>query len=164
MNLFKQYSDFTIPTSDLLGADATEVVSEASIQGMSATYHVTLLDTGPNVSVISQNFFSFLPQKPKLLKSHTHTVTLASGANLGPIHQCHLTFKLGNKCFTDKFIVLKFMQRNLILGLNWQSNYKIGCNWNVTGQQHITYKSEYLCVSILLTDAKPIIHNAGAFF
>ena len=49
----------------------------------------------------------------------------ASGANIGLVYQCHLTFKLGNKYFTDKFIVLKDLWRNLILGLNWQPNYQI---------------------------------------
>ena len=54
MNLFELYSDFTSHSSDWLGAYATVVISEASIQGRSATYHVTvqeqptiaLLDTG----------------------------------------------------------------------------------------------------------------------
>ena len=52
---------------------------------MGITYCITvqeLLDTGANISaVISQ--------------THTHTVTSASGANLGPIGQWYLTFKLG---------------------------------------------------------------------
>ena len=63
-----------------------------------------------------------------------YTVTSARGANLGPIDHCHLTFRLGNKYSTDRFVVLKDLQRNLILGLNWQSNYKIGCNWNINRQ------------------------------
>ena len=138
---------------------------------MSATYHVTvqdqpttaLLGTRVNISVILQNFFDSLTQKPKLLKSPNQTVMSASGAHLGPIGQCHLTFRLGNKCLTDKFIVLKDLQRNLNLGLNWQSHYKIGCNWNIIGQQYITY-NWYLYTSITSTATKPTIHHAGAFY
>ena len=70
----------------------------------------------------------------------------ASGPNLGPVGQCHLTFKLCNKCFTDKFIVLKDLQRNLILVLNWQYSYKIGCNGSINGHQYITYNIKYIQV------------------
>ena len=127
MSLFKQYSSFTPPISDWLGADATVVISEASIQGMSTTYHITvqeqttiiLLDAGTNMSVFLQKFLESLPQKPKLLKSHTLPVTSVSGANLGPIVQCHLTFNLDKKCFTDNFIVLRDWWRNFVLGCNW---------------------------------------------
>ena len=49
-----------------------------------------------------------------LLKLNKHKVMSASGANLGPICLCHLTFRFSNKSFTDKFIVLKDLQRNLI--------------------------------------------------
>ena len=123
-------------------------ISEVSIQGMSATYQ----------------FFESLPQKIKLLQSHTHTVTSTYGPNLGPIGQCHPTFKLGNKYFTDKFIVLKDLQRRLILELNWQSNYKIDHNWNLNGPQYITYNNNNIGVSMPSTGTKPIIHSAGVFY
>ena len=60
-----------------------------------------------------------------------YEVTSASGANLGPIAYCHLTFRLGNKSFADIFLVPKDLQRSLISGLNWQGSYKIGCIWNI---------------------------------
>ena len=116
------------------------------------------------MSVISQKLVEFLAQKTKLLKSHTHRDTSANGANLGPIGHCHFEFKLGNKCLTDNVTVLKDLQRNLILGLNWQFNYKAGCNWNVNGHQYITYNNKYLCTSTPLIDTKPVIQNAGEFY
>ena len=104
MELFDQFSRFMLPMSDWLEAD-TIVISEASLQGRSATYQVTiqnivttaLLDTGANISVVSEKFFRSLPQTPQLLKIHAHKVMSASGANLGPIDQCDLTFRLGKK-------------------------------------------------------------------
>ena len=54
-------------------------------------------------------------------------------AKLGPVGQCHLTFMLGNKCFTGKLIVLKDLGWKLVLGPNWQSNYTIDYNWIVNG-------------------------------
>ena len=73
-----------------------------------------------------------------------HKVASASGSNLRPIGHCHLTFRLGNKNLTEKVIVLKDLSRYLILGLNWQANYKIGYNWNVNGHQYIIHNNKYL--------------------
>ena len=69
----------------------------------------------------------------KVVQFFTTKAESPSGTDLGPIGQCYLTFRLGNKCFMDKFIVLQDLFRDLKLGLNWQFNYKIGCNWNTNG-------------------------------
>ena len=71
----------------------------------------------------------------------------ASGANLGMKRQCNLTFRLGNKQFMDKFIILQDLQRNVILGLHWQYNYRIGCNLNVNGQQYITHNNIFYALA-----------------
>ena len=63
---------------------------------------VALFDTDDNISVISQKLFKSLPLKPKMLMSNAYTVISASDTDLGLIGQCYLTFKLGNKYFTDK--------------------------------------------------------------
>ena len=76
----------------------------------------------------------------------------------------HLIFRLGNKSFTGKFIVLNDLWIYLILGLNWQANCKIVCNWNVNGHQYITHSNKYLCTSISSTESNPIICNAEAFY
>ena len=68
---------------------------------------IVLLDTGANISVVLEKYFTSLPQKPKLSKIHIHRVTSASGANFGPIGQCDLTFQLRNKHFMDRFLVLQ---------------------------------------------------------
>ena len=67
---------------------------------MSTTYYITvqeqpiiaLLDTGANISVMLQNIFKSLPQKPKLLKSHMHIVMSANRANLGQLVNVILHF------------------------------------------------------------------------
>ena len=56
-----------------------------------------LLDTGANTLVISERFFRSLLHTPQLLEVCMQKVASASGANLGPIGQCDLTFRLGNK-------------------------------------------------------------------
>ena len=92
-------------------------------QQMVLVQHTTpALETGSTMSVISQIFSDFLPQKLKLLTSRICTVMSASTTDPGPIVQCYLTFHLGKKNFTDKFIVLQDLQRDLILGLDEQYN------------------------------------------
>ena len=73
-------------------------------------------------------------------------------------------FKVGKKYFTDMFIVLQDLQRDLILELNWQFNYKIDCNWNINSLQDITHNKTYLCISLPSTITKPILQTAGAFY
>ena len=83
----------------------------------------------------------------------------ACGANLGPIGQCDLKFRLGNKQFMDRFIILQDLQRNLILGLNWQHNYRIGCHWKVNGQQYIRHKIKFLCTSTSSSNTEATIYS-----
>ena len=96
----------------------------------------------------------------KILKVCTQKLMLAGRANLGPIGQCDLTFRLGNKQFTDRFIILQDMQRNLILWPNWQYNYRIDCNWNVNGLQYITHNNKFLSTYTASSNMEPIIKNA----
>ena len=91
-----------------------------------------------------------------------HKVMSASGSNLGPIGHCDLTLRLGKKQFMDRFTILQDLGRNLILGLNWQYNYRIVCNWNVSGQQYMTHNNKFLCTSAALSNMEPLVKNAGA--
>ena len=51
----------------------------------------------------------------------------AGGAILDPIGQYDQTCRLGNKQLTDRFSIQQDLCRNIILGLNWWCNYRIGC-------------------------------------
>ena len=141
----------------------TVVITEASLQEKSVPYQVTiqnlvkiaLLDSRANISVVLEKFSRSPPQTPQLLKICMHKVTSASEANLGPVGECDLTFRLGNKQFMDSFIVLQDLCRNIIVGLNWQCNYRIGCNWNVNGRQHITHDDKFLCTSTASSNKAP---------
>ena len=80
MELFDQFSGLKSPVLDWLEMDTTVTVSEASLQGKSATYQVTiqnlvttaLLDARANISDVMEKFFKSLPQTPQLLKVCTH--------------------------------------------------------------------------------------------
>ena len=63
-----------------------------------------------------------------------------------------LYFSLAMDLSKKNFKVLKDLWRNLILELNCQSSYKIGCNWNIYEHQHITYNNKCLCTSMPSTE------------
>ena len=86
---------------------------------------------GANISVVLEKVFKSLPQKPNY-----------------------------QRFFTDMFIYLQDLQRNLILGFNWQCNYRIGCNWNANGQQYITHNN-FLCTNTASSKTESIICNTG---
>ena len=71
--LFDQFSDLMLPSLVWLSTDNAVIINEASIEGSSVTYHVTvqqctmaLFYTSINMLVISQKFFNYLPQKLKI--------------------------------------------------------------------------------------------------
>ena len=99
---------------DRLFKDVGVIINEASLDGISREYSIkvqqcttkVMFDTNANVSVMSQKLCNSLPQKPKLLKPDTCTMAPASGTDLEPVGQCYLNFRLGNKYFTDQFVIL----------------------------------------------------------
>ena len=78
-------------------------------------------------------------------------VVSADGDSLGPIGEVHLQFQLGKVVFHDRFIILDNLQCDMILSLPWQSNYKIGCNWNREGKHFITIKGQFLVCHHMLS-------------
>ena len=72
MELFNQFSSLMSPMSDWLELNTTDAISEGSLQGKSTTYQITiqnlittaLLDTGANISVVSEKFVRSLLQTP----------------------------------------------------------------------------------------------------
>ena len=51
----------------------------------------------------------------------------------------------------------------MILSLPWQSNYKIGCNWNREGKHFITIKSQFLALSIAPHVIQQIAETKGQY-
>ena len=91
------------------------MISEAPLQGNSATYQVTIQNNRTTTSArLRSKYISCLREGFQVIainistvKMYMHKATSAKGANLSPIGQCDLTFTLGNKPFTDRFIALQ---------------------------------------------------------
>ena len=77
-----------------------------------------LLDSGAEVSLISRRVYDSLKIKPKLLK---HNLNLATAGNT-PLHvdgYSDFKFTVGGLSMSHKFYVVRNLNRNVIIGLDW---------------------------------------------
>ena len=107
-------------------------------------------------------FYSSIQQKIKLLPTHRKVVS-ADGDSLGPVSEVHLKFKVGKIDFNDMFVILNNLQRDIILGLPWQHNYRIGCTWNREGKHFLTIKNKFLALSITPQLPKQLVKSKGQY-
>ena len=61
----------------------------------------------------------------------------------------------------DIFIILNNLQHDIILGLLWQCNYRIGCTWNREGKHFLTIKNKFLALSITPHTSKQLVITKG---
>ena len=83
-----------------------------------------------------------MQQHGKMLPTNRKVVS-ADGNSLGPVVEVHVKFKLGKVEFKDVFIILNNLQHDIILGLLWQRNYRIGCTQNREGKHFLTTKTNF---------------------
>ena len=133
----------------------TAIVNEMFIEGFHALYNVqmgelkiiALFDTGASIISISSKFFRSLKHQLKVIPLNRKVVS-ADGNSLGQIGEVHLQCQLGKVVFHNRFVILDNLQHDIILGLPWQCNYRIGWNWNREGKHFITIKSQFVALSI----------------
>ena len=115
---------------------------------------------GASINAISSKFFRSLQHQLKVIPMN-RKVVLADSNSLGPIGEVHLKFQLGKVVFHDRFIILNTLKQDMILGLPWQINYKIGCHWNREGKHFITIKSQFVSLSIALHAIQQLAKTNG---
>ena len=59
------------------------------------------------------------------------------------------------------FVILNNLQRDIILRLPWQCNYRIGCTWNREGKHLLTSKNKFLALSLTLQSPNQLIKTKG---
>ena len=119
-----------------------------------------LFNTGASINAILFKFYSSIQQKIRLLPTNRKVVS-ADSDSLGPISEVHLKFKVGKIDFNDVFVILNNLQRDIILGLPWQHNYRIGCTWNREGKHFLTIKNKFLALSITPQVPKQLVKSKG---
>ena len=88
-------------------------------------------------------------------------IVSADGDSLGPIGEVNLKFKVGKIEFNDMFVILNNLQRDIILRLPWQCNYRIGCTWNREGKHLLTIKNKFLALSLTLQSPNQLVKAKG---
>ena len=84
-------------------------------------------------------------------------VVSADGDSLGPIGEVHVKFRIGKVVFNNVFVILNNLQCNIIFGLPWQWNYRIGCTWNWEGKHFLTFENKFLALSITPNASKQLV-------
>ena len=59
------------------------------------------------------------------------------------------------------FVILNNLQRDIILGLPWQCNYRISCMWNREGKHLLTIKNKFLALSFTLQSPNQLVKAKG---
>ena len=80
--------------------------------------HRALVDTGAEVSVISYRIYESFRPRPELQKKDVKSRT-ANGSPLQVDGLSHLQVQIGNQSTPHNFIVVRNLNRNIILGRDW---------------------------------------------
>ena len=59
------------------------------------------------------------------------------------------------------FVILNNLPRDIILGLPWQCNYRIGYTWNREGKHLLTIKNKFLALSLTLQSPNQLVKTMG---
>ena len=157
-------------TSAWLVTSDEALVSEVFIDSFHALYNIqignlhtqALFDTGTSINAISFKFYSSMQQHLKMLLTSRKAVS-ADGDSLGPISEVHIQLRIGKVVFNDVFVILNNLQHDIIFGLPWQWNYRIGCTWNQEGKHFLTIKNKFLALSITPHMSKQLAVTKGQY-
>ena len=87
-----------------------------------------LFDTGAGMSNMSCNCHSKLHSKPKLNESHILSIYSAIGHDSHPIGIAYCDITLGHTPLVHLFTVCIHLTKGLVIGLDMQQIYHIGCD------------------------------------
>ena len=113
-----------------------------------------LVDTGAMKSCMSQAYYQQL-MLPTTRPIHTYQVKSANGSNLCPIGITECEFKIGQKEYTNDFVVCKNLIRPCILGIDFLKKHGIFAGWTPTGKFKLI--SQEFLIEVLIKG--PMIHN-----
>ena len=133
------------------------------------------MDSGAAVSLIHLQAYKLMPDTLKTaitLPGELETLTTADGSPMHIIGHATITLHLKNLRVTHHFIVVKSLMTDIILGIDFQTEYKIYYDWDEEKQCYIRHKGQSLCytedmksginrVSVAKTICIPPKHNAA---
>ena len=133
------------------------------------------MDSGAAVSLIHLQAYKLMPETLKTaitLTGELETLTTADGSPMHVIGHATITIHLKNLRVTHHFIVVESLMIDVILGIDFQREYRISYDWDEEKWCYIRYKGQFLCytedmesginrVSIAKTNHIPPKHNGA---
>ena len=106
------------------------------------------MDSGAAVSLIHLQAYKLMPDTLKMaitLPGELETLTTADGSPMHIIGHATITIHLKNLRVTHHFIVVKSLMTDVILGIDFQREYRISYDWDEEKWCYIRYKRQFLC-------------------
>ena len=133
------------------------------------------MDSGTAVSLIHLQAYKLMPDTFKTaitLPGELETLTTADGSPMHIIGHATITLHLKNLRVTHHFIVVESLMTDIILGIDFQQEYRISYDWDEEKLCYIRYKGRFLCytedmesginrVSVAKTIRIPPKHNGA---
>ena len=106
----------------------------------------SLFDTGTQVSCIKYDTVSELGLLHQISDSST-CIRTANGQDVGVKGSLMVSFQIGSRSFTHKFIVCKGITRPLILGEDFLSRHCFKLGWTGDNKRFAEYKGEVIAIA-----------------
>ena len=106
------------------------------------------MDSGAAVSLIHLQAYKLMPDTLKTaitLPGELETLTTVDGSPMHIIRHATITLHLKNLRVTHHFIVVESLMTNVILGIDFQREYRISYDWDKEKQCYIRHKGQFLC-------------------
>ena len=107
-----------------------------------------LVDSSAAVSLIHLQAYKLMPDTLKTaitLPGELETLTTANGSPMHIIGHATITIHLKILRVTHHFIVVESLMIDIILGIDFQREYRISCDWDEEKWCYIRYKGQFLC-------------------
>ena len=119
------------------------------------------MDSGAAVSLILLQAHKLMPDTLKTvitLPGELETLTTANGSPMHIIRHATITLHLKNIRVTHHFIVVESLMTDVILGIDFQREYRISYDWDEEKQCYIRHKGQFLCYT---EDMEPGINRVS---
>ena len=106
------------------------------------------MDSGTAISLIHLQAYKLMPDTLKTaitLPGELETLTTADGSPMHIVGHATITIHLKNLQVTHHFIVVESLMTDVILGIDFQREYRISYDWDEDKRCYIRYKGNFLC-------------------
>jgi len=127
--------------------------------------YTALWDTGAGKSIIAKSCYDKIDKR---FKSPLHPsdvyIRAANGSNMNNKGSCHIDFKIGDQYFRHDFLVCEKLTRPIIIGLDFQSRYRIGQDYDEAGNMLLhqgntllTYMSRNVSINSIVKSISDVV-------